>query len=138
MEPLTDIIKLIETISVAEHALAKHLRIKLIDLLDSTRNQNGQSPVIVKYTFVLDVKTLHVKIDFANSGVFETFGITLDKMDFLKHLYFNGDATLINQDITRVDDKQTFMGVRSTEVSQYIDDICGGRIAYKLASFKLN
>lgn len=138
MEAHVKALKLIETISSSDIEIAKTLRFSLIDLLDKTRNTNGNAVYINKHSFNVLKDAIEVTIQFGNYHNYNMQTVILNLNDFIKHLHFNGDATIINQDNSRVDVEETIESLKMVDISQYIDDICNGRVNYKSVKFKTN
>ena len=132
MDFITKASDLIRTIGNGPYPVAAVNRLELIDLIDETRNVNGQAPdLILDQHFFLNEADIAVKIWFDHVVTDEHPKVTLRFFDLIKHMHFNGETTLHNQEVNQVDKKATKESITRGHIVDWINDIVSGRVAYK-------
>lgn len=132
MDFITKASDLIRTIGNGAYTIAVLNRLELIDLIDETRNVNGQGPdMILDQYFFLNEADIAVRLYFDHIEVSEHPKVTLRLFDLIKHMHFNGETTLHNQEINQVDKKATKETITRGHIVDWINDIVSGRVAYK-------
>lgn len=132
MDFITKASDLIRTIGNGAYTIAVVNRLELIDLIDETRNVNGHAPeLILDQHFFLNEADIAVKIWFDHVLTAEHPKVTLRLFDLIKHMHFNGETTLHNQEVNQVDKKATKETITRGHIVDWINDIVSGRVAYK-------
>lgn len=129
---------LISVIGNGTYIIACVERCQLIDLLDETRNMDGQSPdmIIDSYLFLNEAE-ISVRIWFDHTSAIEHPRITLKFIDLIKHMHFNGEAILHNQNKKQVNKSATKQSITRGHIIDWMNDILSGRIAYKTTEIVL-
>lgn len=129
---------LISTIGNGNYVTACIERNQLIDLMDETRNANGKSPEMILTSFLfIGESEINVRIWFEYHQPADPVKISLKFIDLMKHMYFNGEATLHNQNKKQVDKGATKESITRGHIIDWLNDIITGRIAYKKTEIAL-
>lgn len=126
----------IRTIGNGNYNVAVVERSSIIDLFDETRNVNWQSPEMILDSYLfLNEADISVKMWFDHLGPHENNNdhpkITLRFFDLMKHMHFNGETTLHNQEKNQVDKEATKESIKRGHIIDWLNDIITGRVAYK-------
>lgn len=122
----------IRTIGNGNYNVAVVERSQLIDIMDETRNANGKCPEMILDSFLfLNEADISVKMWFEHTDQSDHPKVTLRFFDLMKHMHFNGETTLHNQEKNQVDKVATKESITRGHVIDWLNDIITGRIAYK-------
>lgn len=122
----------IRTVGNGNYNVAIIERSQLIDIMDETRNINGKCPEMILDSFLfLNEADISIKMWFEHTGPSDHPKVTLRFFDLMKHMHFNGETTLHNQNKNQVDKVATKESITRGHVIDWLNDIITGRIAYK-------
>lgn len=132
MDFITKASDLIRTIGNGAYHIALVNRCELLDLIDETRNKNGQCPdMILDQYFFLNEADIAVRVYFDHIEITDHPKVTLRLFDLIKHMHFNGETTLHNQEINQVDKLATKETITRGHIVDWMNDIISGRVGYK-------
>lgn len=132
MNFITQATDYIRTVGNGNYNVAVVERSQLIDLFDETRNVNGQSPEMILDSFLfLNEADISLRMYFDHTEPIEHPKVTLRFFDLMKHMHFNGETTLHNQEKNQVDKAATKESIQRGHIIDWLNDIITGRVAYK-------
>lgn len=132
MNFITQATDYIRTIGNGAYKVAVVERSQIIDLFDETRNVNGQSPEMILDSFLfLNEADISLRMYFDHVEPIQHEKITLRFFDLMKHMHFNGETTLHNQEKNQVDKEATKESIKRGHIIDWLNDIITGRVAYK-------